>query len=232
MQGLIFDFDGLIVDTELAAFQTWQEVYHEHGCVLPLSIYAQCIGSPGAFDTHAHLESQLGRSLDRTAIKTHRRQRYVEMTQGQDVLPGVREYLDEAKQYGLKLAVASSSAREWVAGHLVRFGLDGYFDAVRCSDDAKRVKPDPELYQLALSALDLSPDQAIAFEDSPHGVTAAQRAGLVCVAVPNAVTSQLSLDHADLCLASFADLSLGQLLERVKRVKQKPVAPSSSLSTK
>ena len=90
MQGLIFDFDGLIVDTELASFETWQEVYHEHGCVLPLSTYAQCIGSPGAFDTHTHLESQLGRSLDRTTIKAQRRQRYVEMTQGQDVLPGVR----------------------------------------------------------------------------------------------------------------------------------------------
>ena len=221
MQGLIFDFDGLIVDTELAAFQTWQEVYHEHSCVLPLSTYAQCIGSPGAFDTHAHLESQLGRSLDRTAIKTHRRQRYVEMTQGQDVLPGVREYLDEAKQYGLKLAVASSSAREWVAGHLARFGLDVYFDALRCSDDAKRVKPDPELYQLALTALGLSADQAVAFEDSPHGVTAAKRAGLVCVAVPNAVTCQLPLDHADLRLTSFTELSLGQLLKQVKQTQDR-----------
>ncbi len=219
MQGLIFDFDGLIVDTELAAFQTWQEVYHEHGCVLPLTTYAQCIGSPGAFDTHAHLESQLGRSLDRTAIKTQRRQRYVAMTQGQGVLPGVREYLAEAKQRGLTLAVASSSPREWVAGHLAQFGLDGYFDALRCADDAKRLKPDPELYQLALTALGLSPEQAIAFEDSPHGVTAAQRAGLVCVAVPNAVTCQLPLDHADLCLTSFTDLPLGQLLIQVEQTQ-------------
>lgn len=221
MQGLIFDFDGLIVDTELASFQTWQEVYREHGCSLPLTTYAQCIGSPGAFDTHAHLESQLGRPLDRIAIKTRRRQRYVEMTQGQGVLPGIREYLTEAKQRGLKLAVASSSHREWVAGHLTRFGLDGYFDALRCADDAKRVKPDPELYQLALAALELSPEHAIAFEDSPHGVTAAKRAGLVCVAVPNAVTCQLPLDHADLCLTSFTDLSLGQLLTQVKQTRDK-----------
>lgn len=219
MQGLIFDFDGLIVDTELAAFQTWQEVYRSHGCTLALDTYAQCIGSPGAFDSHGHLESQIGRTLDREAIKTHRRQRYAELTQGQTVLPGVRDYLATAKHRGLKLAVASSSSREWVGEHLSRFGLDVYFDALRCADDAQRLKPDPELYQLALTALGLSPDQAIAFEDSPHGITAAKRAGLFCVAVPNTVTRQLLLEHADLRLESFVEVSFEQLFIRVKQLQ-------------
>ncbi len=123
MQGLIFDFDGLIVDTELATFQTWQEVYQAYGCSLPLSTYATCIGSPGLFDPHKHLETQLGRLLDREAIRGQRRQRYIEMTQGQSLLPGVKEYITDAKRLGLKLGVASSSPSDWVMDHLSQFGI-------------------------------------------------------------------------------------------------------------
>ena len=83
-----------------------------------------------------------------------------------------------------------------------------------------RTKPDPELYQLVLDALDLRADQAIALEDSPNGVLAAKRAGIFCVAVPNAVTRQLSLDQADLRLTSLADLSLEQLLAQVRSTGQ------------
>ena len=220
MQGLIFDFDGLIVDTELPAFQTWQEIYQAYGCALPLSTYATCIGSPGAFDPHAYLEAQLGRLLDREEIRARRRQRYIELTEAQSPLPGVQDYITQAKRLGLKLGVASSSPRDWVADHLSQFRLREHFDSIKCADDAMRTKPDPELYQLVLDALDLRADQAIALEDSPNGVLAAKRAGIFCVAVPNAVTRQLSLDQADLRLTSLADLSLEQLLAQVRSTGQ------------
>ena len=212
MRGLIFDFDGLILDTELPTFQTWQEVYQAHGCSLPLSSYETCIGSSGLFDPHEYLETQLGRSLDREAIRSQRRQRYIEMTEGQSVLPGVRGYVTDAKRLGLKLGVASSSPREWVVGHLSELGLREYFDCIKCVDDVTRAKPDPELYELVLDGLDLGADQVIALEDSPNGVLAAKRAGIFCVAVPNPVTRQLSLDHADLQLTSLADFPLEKLL--------------------
>ncbi|MEW6300050.1 MAG: HAD-IA family hydrolase [Thermodesulfobacteriota bacterium] len=215
MQGLIFDFDGLIVDTEWPAFQTWQEVYQAYGCSLSLSVYAACIGSPGAFDPHAHLEARIGRVLDREHIRLQRRQRYVELTGSQALLPGVEGYITEAKRLGLKLGVASSSSREWVVGHLVRFGLHEYFDCVTCRDDATAVKPDPELYRLALAALELPAAQVIALEDSPNGVLAARRAGIFCVAVPNTITCRLSLAHADMCVPSLAEVPLEQLLARV-----------------
>jgi HAD superfamily hydrolase (TIGR01509 family) len=217
MQGLIFDFDGLILDTELPSFQTWQEIYETYGCSLPLSTYATCIGSPGAFDPHAHLEAQIGRSLDREHLRAQRRQRYLELTESQVLLPGVRDYIVAAKQLGLKLAVASSSQREWVASHLSHFGLSAYFDSIRCGDEATRVKPDPELYHLVLEELGLQADQVIALEDSPNGVLAAKRAGIFCVVVPNTVTRQLSSAHADFHLASLADLPLAQLLVRINR---------------
>src|SRR6266487_6066564 len=145
MQGLIFDFDGLIVDTELPAFQTWQEIYQAYGCALPLSTYATCIGSPGAFDPHAYLEAQLGRLLDREEIRLRRQQRYLELTEEQSPLPGVQDYITEAKRLGLKLGLASSSPRDWVVDHLSQFRLREDIYSIYLPDDAMSSMPDPEL---------------------------------------------------------------------------------------
>jgi HAD superfamily hydrolase (TIGR01509 family) len=218
IQAVIFDFDGLILDTEAPEFQTWQEIYQAHGCELLLEVWATGLGtSADAFDPYTHLEAQLGRLIDRAAIQQHRRQRYLELLGAKVVLPGVREYIAEAKRLGLQLGVASSSSREWVVGHLTELGLSAYFDCVKCRDDVPRVKPDPALYQAVVEAFALPPHQAIALEDSPNGITAAKRAGLFCVAVPNPLTRQLSLAHADLLVSSLADLPLQHLLERVQR---------------
>ena len=217
IRALIFDFDGLILDTELPAFQTWQEIYQAYGCSLSLSTYATCIGSPGLFDPHEYLEAQLGRSLDREAIRWQRHQHYMELTQGQSVLPGVTDYIADAKRLGLKLGLASSSSRDWVTGHLSRLGLRAHFDCIKGADDVEHLKPDPELYQTVLEALDLRADEAIALEDSPNGILAAKRAGILCVAVPNALTRQLLLEQADLRLTSLAEVPLENLLLQVRK---------------
>jgi HAD superfamily hydrolase (TIGR01509 family) len=215
IQALIFDFDGLILDTEVPDYQSWLEVYQEHGCHLPLSTWATYIGGAAeVFDAYADLETQLGRTIDRQAIRTQRRQRYSELVAAQPILPGIVDYITTAKRLGLKLAVASSGTQDWVFGHLTRLALLDYFDCVKCASDVERVKPDPALYLAALSALQIDAKQAIAFEDSPNGVRAAQRAGLFCVAIPNPLTCQLPLEHADLRLNSLSDLPLTALLAR------------------
>jgi HAD superfamily hydrolase (TIGR01509 family) len=217
IRALIFDFDGLILDTEVPEFQSWQEVYQRHGGRLCLETWATCIGTASeVFDPHAHLEAQLGRALDRDTIRAICRQRRDELLARQPVLPGVHEYLADAKRLGLQVGVASSSSRAWVTGHLSRLGLIGHFASIRCADDVLRTKPDPALYQTVVTALGLRPEQAIALEDSPNGILAAKRAGLFCVAVPNALTRQLPLDHADLQLTSLADLTLDRLLTTVQ----------------
>jgi HAD superfamily hydrolase (TIGR01509 family) len=218
IRAVVFDFDGLILDTEVPEFQTWQEIYQAHGCELALEVWAMGLGtSADAFDPCAHLEAQLGKLLDREVIIQQRCQRYHELLGATSALPGVREYIAEAKRLGLRLGVASSSSREWVVGHLTELGLSAYFDCIKCRDDVARVKPDPALYQAVVETLALQPHQAIALEDSPNGITAAKRAGLFCVAVPNPLTRQLSLAHADLLVSSLADLPLPQLLEHVRR---------------
>jgi HAD superfamily hydrolase (TIGR01509 family) len=141
-----------------------------------------------------------------------------ELNLHQSVLPGVRDYLREARELRLKVGLASSSDRAWVRGHLGRLGLLDYFDTIKCVEDTGAHKPDPAPYLAALDTLGVSPAGAVAFEDSPHGVAAAKAAGMLCVAVPNSVTRRLGLDRADLVLDSLAALPLSGLLARLDGV--------------
>lgn len=218
MQAIIFDFDGVILDTELPEFEGWLAVYRHYGGELTAQDWSACIGSNfDRFDPHTHLAQQIGRPVDRAQVKAIRHKRFWELMEGQDLLPGVAGYIEGTKKLGLKLGLASSSSRAWVTRHLERFALVASFDCLCCSDDVAHVKPDPELYRIALAALDVEPGRAIALEDSPNGVLAANRAGLFTVAVPNALTAALPLDHADLKLGSLAEMPLEELIARARR---------------
>ncbi len=212
IKALIFDFDGLILDTENPEFQSWQEIYADHGCSLSLSKWSACIGTANAFDPYQDLADQLGREVDRPSIQGRRRARMDQLLEGLLPLPGVEETIAEAKRLGLRLGVASSSRRSWVEGHLTRLGLAQHFDAITCADDVERVKPDPALYLKAAERLGVAPSQAIALEDSPNGALAAKRAGMYCVTIPNLLTQQLVFAAGDMQLTSMHSLSLEELL--------------------
>ena len=212
IRALIFDFDGLILDTEGPEFQSWSEIYAEHGCELDFDLWATCIGTADILDPYAELERLLAGPIDRDEIRTQRRARNQALLDELGPRPGIVEYLEQARERQMGIAVASSSPRSWVAGHLERLGLLDSFHALACADEVAMVKPDPALYQLALEKLGVSASEAIAIEDSPNGVLAAKRAGLLCVAVPNDLTRRLSLDHADKVLASLAEVPLEDLL--------------------
>ena len=216
IHALIFDFDGLILDSETPDYLSWQETYRSFGVELPLDVWVQNIGSVHFFNPFAYLESLLGREIDREAVKAGRRQRDDELMAQQTILPGVVAYLAEARQLGLKTAVASSSRHAWVDPLLTRLGIRDQFAAVCCRDDVgDRSKPDPAVYQAALDALNIRPDEALAFEDSPHGAAAAKAAGIFCAVVPNQMTSRLTFAQADYRLGSLADMPLKQLLGHV-----------------
>ena len=218
MDALIFDFDGLILDTEVSELQSWREIYTEYDADLPLEQWATCIGSGlDSFDPVAFLEEQIGRPVERDAILTRRRTRRLELLAAEVLLPGIETYLHDAKRLGMKIGLASSSSRNWVYGHLTRLGIMDFFDVIKCGDEVTHKKPDPELYLGVLSALNVRGDQSIALEDSPNGVLAAQRAGIFCVAIPNPVTSQLDLAHADLRLQSLALMPLEELIAEVEK---------------
>ncbi|MDQ5820134.1 MAG: HAD-IA family hydrolase [Actinomycetota bacterium] len=215
VRGLLFDFDGLLVDTETPSLASWQELYREHGHELPLEQWVTLVGTIGApFDPYSHLEELAG-PLDRGALLERRRTYELSLTDIEELRPGVLDYLEEADRLGLKKAIVSSSTNDWIHRHLARLERTEHFDLVVAADhDTARAKPAPALYLEALDGLGLAPDEAIAFEDSPNGIKAAKAAGIFCVAIPNSVTVALSLEEADVVLDSLADLPLPQLLER------------------
>ena len=216
IRALILDFDGLILDTEGPIYQAWVEIFEEFGAELPLSAWEAWLGgSPEMFDPCGYLESQLGRAVDREALTARQREREAKLIAAESALPGVEAYIADAKRLGLKLGLASSSDCPWVYRHLERLGLRERFDSIKCADDVTKVKPSPELYLAVLRELGLGPEEAIAVEDSPHGITSAQAAGLFCVVVPNTLTRQLPTDHADLRVGSLVDLPLQSLLAQV-----------------
>jgi HAD superfamily hydrolase (TIGR01509 family) len=215
IRAIVFDFDGLILDTEEPIYRSWLEVYEAHGQELPFERWVQIVGSSTiGFHPQHHLEERLGRSLPKEVLD-RRIGRRTEMVLANKLLPGVVEHLDAARASRLKVGVASSSTRDWVMGHLVRLGILDRFDCLRCRDDVANVKPEPDLYLAVLECLGVAASEAIAIEDSPNGVLAAKRAGLRCVAIPNSITARLDLGQADVVLGSLADVTLAELLRRL-----------------
>lgn len=218
IRAVIFDFDGTILDTELPDYEAWQAIFRAHQCELTLEAWSKCLGTTyDVFNPYDHLEELAGGPVARDRIEQEHRRHFLERVASQTVAAGVAERIAEARQLGLRLAVASSSHREWVVGHLTRLGLIGHFEAIRCRDDVARPKPAPDLYLAALEALGVAPHEAIAFEDSPNGAHAAVAAGIYCVAVPNAVSCRLPLDHAHRRVESLAGVRLADLIAECVR---------------
>jgi HAD superfamily hydrolase (TIGR01509 family) len=215
VRALVFDFDGLILDTEVPVYRAWAEVYERHGEQLSTDFWSTIIGyGNDHFDPMADLERRLGRPLDRGPLQDARRTRQMELTNALEVLPGVREWRGEAAAMGVSQGVASSSTRGWVAGHLERLGLDGW-RCVRCGDDVSHTKPAPDLYLAVLDCLGVTAGEALAVEDSSVGVTAAKAAGLHCVAVPSALTAGHDFSQADLVLRSLGEMSFSEVVARL-----------------
>jgi HAD superfamily hydrolase (TIGR01509 family) len=197
VRALIFDFDGLILDTEVAIFDAWRELYQSHGFTLTIETWAQCVGSDfGHYDPQVELEQFVGRTLDWQPLIDQRRKRVNDILTGKEPMPGVRDRLREAQDHGIVCAVASSSSHHWVDGWLAKLGLSSYFSHTTCLEDTGKAKPDPSLFLHAAAALKSDPAETIVLEDSLNGLRAAHAAGMRCIVVPCEVTKHLSFDGA------------------------------------
>ncbi len=221
IRALIFDFDGLILDTETPELVAWQETFSSHGTELTLETWIDCVGRPpGTFDPCTHLESVIGREIEKEAVRQQTRARAHELVAQEALRPGVIDWLDEADAIKLRLAVASSSSRSWVTTHLERLGIRDRFETFVCYEDVDRHKPHPDPYLLASERLKVPPAEAMAVEDSAHGLRSAAAAGLWTVAVPNHVTRQSVNGLGDLLLESLSELSLSQAVARLETLKR------------
>ena len=208
---LVFDFDGLILDTEHVVYQAWRRRIEFHGGTIPLEKWALIVGTADShFDPIAEIERLVGHAVDGNAIRAEAHAEIRTALRESEPMPGVEAAIARARELGLPLAVASSSDRPWVAGHLERLGLVQHFAAICTREEVARTKPDPALYRLALEKLGVM--RGIALEDSANGIAAARGAGLFSVAVPNRITRVSDFSHADLMLGSLEELDLDTLL--------------------
>ncbi|MEM7124898.1 MAG: HAD family hydrolase [Chloroflexota bacterium] len=216
IKALVFDFDGLILDTETPDYASWREIYEEYGGELTLEEWSVCIGKAEVdFDPYAILEGQIGRSIERSAIRQKRRARYLEMVEAQEPLPGVLRYLEDAHKAGFKIGMATSSTEGWAWSHLQRLQLEHYFEVIHTAGDVAQAKPHPALYRMTVEALGVPPQRALALEDSRNGMLSAKAAGLHCVVVPNGMTKGLDFTEADRQLNSLADITLADLCRQL-----------------
>jgi HAD superfamily hydrolase (TIGR01509 family) len=216
IQALIFDFDGLILDTETPEVLVWQSIYREHGFELPVHEWEKTIGGYGIsdFDAADRLSLLSQGRLDPVRMRERYRRESDLLIHASPLLPGVTEMLEEARSRGLRLAIGSSSQHSWVDPHLKRLGIFHYFSPIVCQEDVPpgRTKPNPDIYLKALELLKVNSAEAVVFEDSPNGVEAARRAGIFVVAVPNPLTAKMNVS-GDITIPSLAELSLQELMK-------------------
>jgi HAD superfamily hydrolase (TIGR01509 family) len=215
LDALLFDFDGLIIDTETPIFHIWREIFARHDYDLRLDEWRHALGTHGGFDPVARLGEITGGVSDVESLVRQVHQRHWEACETLPLLPGVQALMSLAHSAGLGLAVASSSPRDWVEPWLKRHGIRDLIGALCTREDVVHVKPAPDLFLLAAERLGVPAASCLVFEDSPNGVLAAHRAGMRCVAVPNGLTRALPLPDPELTLDSLEGISLGEICSRV-----------------
>lgn len=208
LKAAIFDFDGLLLDTETPEFESWSQVYAEQGAQLSLEAWTQFVGTWIDGHIFTMLEEQIHRKVDRSAIQTRHNTIYHRKLTTVDFCPGVRALLPALRQAGVAVAIASNSDTDWVFGHLDRRDFRHHFDVITTGDDVEHLKPAPDLYLLSLERLGIAADEAVVFEDSLPGVKAALQAGITAFAVPNEVTRHLVYPPEARRLSSLADVSV------------------------
>jgi len=195
-KALIFDFDGLIVDTETVIYESWAEIYERNDQILELNTYKNCVGSNfEQFHPGIELEKRLGKKFNWAIIDADREELIRQRLEQKKERTGLRYFIENAKEKGLELAIASSSSRNWVLGWI----------------DVEKIKPDPELFLTAAKSLGIHPSEALIFEDSENGLKAATAAGIPCVIITNSITAGGNFSEAIIVAESFTDQRLKKL---------------------
>ena len=205
---VLFDFDGVLVDTEWAIYQAWLRTFQAHGHDLPLDIYTHCIGTDfSTWSPKTHLEELSGLAFDWHDLDNRRQVEIMAALESAGPMDGVIDLLEKLAAQKVPCAVVSSSSHHWVDGWLGKLGLTKYFQTIVCRGDAPQIKPAPDLYLEGARRLDLPPASCLVIEDSLNGVKSAIAAGMPVWAVPNRVTQGLDFSGADRIFSSLVALA-------------------------
>jgi len=214
IKAVIFDFDGTIIDTETPWFEIYRTVLKEdYNFDLALEEFVKIVGTTNGtlFD---FIDQSLDSPMDRRLFKEKTHSYYLNIKNDLPLRDGFLETLHRIKDNGLKLAIASSSHREWIVGFLDKYELTDYFPIIRSSEDVEEVKPNPDLYIKTIEALGIEPHEAVAVEDSVNGSLAAIRAGINCLIIPNDVTKTLTFHENAKLIQSYTEFDCNHFLRK------------------
>jgi putative hydrolase of the HAD superfamily len=215
LDAVVFDFDGLIIDSEWAIYETACAAFAEHGHDLTADAWSTIVGLGDDSDDLAWTTLCTAMGIDGLTLATFEETYAAQDRSNRDslpLLPGVEVLVDSLVAEGVPIGVASSSSLDWLDRHLGRLGLAPHFGAVIGADVVGGVgKPAPDVYLRACADLGADPARSVALEDSAHGVAAAKAAGMAAVAVPGRLTTTHDFRHADLRVDSVADLTIDRL---------------------
>jgi HAD superfamily hydrolase (TIGR01509 family) len=204
VRAVIFDMDGVIVDSEPYSMQALIDTLRLYG-IEPTEDDLHRSYGRRIQDDFVDYFSRYGVTGDVDIAMAHKHARYYHLAAGHlHPFPGVIPLLKRLRDHGYCLALASSGDRVKVAFGMQALKLNGTFQVIVSGDDVTHSKPDPEIYVTAAQRLGVAPVECVAIEDAPAGVEAAKRAGMCCIAVTNSVTRD-QLQKADLIVASMAD---------------------------
>lgn len=214
-EAVIFDFDGLLMDTETTLLRSWQYEWRQWGLDLEVAEFFADHGGDLNSERTALLAAAVGSSYDADLSLRRRRAFRAALHRTLDLSAGIQTWIAEAANLSMRVAIASSSPVAWLVENLSRVGVCDAFDVLAGGDEVTRHKPCPDVYNLALRRLGVSGDLAIAVEDTAHGVDAAHAAQIRCIAIPNPYVDLAKVRHADLVIASALDLTLADAVERL-----------------
>ncbi|KAF1014152.1 MAG: Phosphorylated carbohydrates phosphatase [Stenotrophomonas maltophilia] len=204
-EAVIFDMDGLMIDSERVSLACWMQAAREHGLVLEEAFFLRMVGL-GDKDNQALMRQHVPQA-NVLAIAARCHDLYEERTQsGLPLRPGILELLELLKAHGIPRAVATSTRQPRANRKLGATGLLSYFDVVVTSSDVEHPKPAPDIYLLAAQRLGKAPARCLALEDSPAGIRAALGAGMTAIQVPDLV-------HPDEELRALGHRIVGSLVD-------------------
>lgn len=213
---VVFDFDGVIIDTETSEYLAWNEIFKSYGLELDKNRWATTIGTRGLIEPYDELKAFVPNfSESYGAIIDKKREIVASILENSEPLPGIFNWLKRLKDLGIKMGIASSSSNEWLELHLRRLGLRCYFESVVGFSETVPPKPDPLVYKKVLGELQVDPGESLAIEDSKYGIMSAKSAGLYVLAIPTSWTRGSYNVDPDIIVTSLSEITVDEVMKKL-----------------
>ena len=218
LKALVFDFDGVIVDTETEwyyIYRDWLKQTYDYD--LSIQDYLVCVGSSSE-RLFSFIRQELGTDEEIRKFESHSTEEFIKRTKKLPAMNGVAQLIKEAKAKGLKLAIATSATRKKPYYHLERLQLLDYFDVFSTSEVSEHIKPEPDIFLKAAQLLGCSCEECLAVEDSYNGLLAARRANMPCLIVPNKITESSNFDGCYQMVSSLEEINLEAVMKEFQEM--------------